>query len=195
MCETVYHNITRHVTRLVGTSGHTKARLETVVCEPSVREPFAFGAPISQTISTSEAFVRGNDWTSTGSSLVMLGHLARTTSALAGPWCANFSSLGTCLCIWEHLSHTLSTPTMPWCVRMPGPASALALCCWGHIAGTTSAPSRPWSAKVPPTAYAHACNDGRTCLAHHRHQYGLGASRCLDLYRPMRIVFGGTWLA
>ena len=36
--ETVYHNITRHVPRLVGTSGRTKARLETVVCEPSVRE-------------------------------------------------------------------------------------------------------------------------------------------------------------
>ena len=88
VCETVYHSITKHVPRLVGTSGHTKARLETVVCEPSVREPCAFGAPISQTISTSEAFVRGNDWTSTGSSLVLLGHLARTTSALAEPWCA-----------------------------------------------------------------------------------------------------------
>ena len=86
--ETVYHNITRHVTRLVGTSGRTKARLETVVCEQSVREPCASRAPISQTISTSEAFVRGNDWTSTGSSLVLLGDLACTTSALAGPWCA-----------------------------------------------------------------------------------------------------------
>ena len=61
VCETVYHNITRHVPRLVGTSRRTKARLETVVCEPSVREPCAFEAPISQTISTSEAFVREND--------------------------------------------------------------------------------------------------------------------------------------
>ena len=86
--ETVYHSITRHVLRLVGTSGRTKARLETVVCEPGVREPCASGAPISQTISISEAFVCGNDWTSTGSSLVLLGHLAHTTSALAGPWCA-----------------------------------------------------------------------------------------------------------
>ena len=72
VCETVYHNITRHVPRLVGTSGRTKAHLEMVVCEPSVREPCVFGAPISQTISTTEAFVRGNDWTSTGSSLVLL---------------------------------------------------------------------------------------------------------------------------
>ena len=86
--ETVYHNITRHVPRLVGTSGCTKARLETVVCEPGVRESCASRAPISQTICTSEAFVRGKDWTSTGSSLVLLGHLARMTSALAGPWCA-----------------------------------------------------------------------------------------------------------
>ena len=89
VCKTVYHNITRHVLRLVGTFGRTKARLETLVCEPGVREPYASGAPISQTISTSEAFVRGNDWTSTGSSLVLLGHLARMTSALAGRWCAN----------------------------------------------------------------------------------------------------------
>ena len=88
VCETVYHSITRHVSRLVGTFGRTKARLKMVLCEPSVWEPCAFGAPISQTISTSEAFVRGNYWTSTGSSLVLLGHLARTTSALAGPWCA-----------------------------------------------------------------------------------------------------------
>ena len=88
VCETVYHSITRHVPRLVETSGCTKARLETVVCKPSVREPCASGAPILQTMSTSEAFVRGNDWTSTGSSLVLLGHLARTTSALAAPWCA-----------------------------------------------------------------------------------------------------------
>ena len=87
--ETVYHNITRHVPRLVGTFGRTKACLETVVCEPGVREPCASGAPISETISTSEAFIRGNDWTSTGSSLVLLGHLARMTSALAGRWCAN----------------------------------------------------------------------------------------------------------
>ena len=46
------------------------------------------GAPGWYNISTSEAFVRGKDWTSTGSSLVLLGHLARMTSALAGPWCA-----------------------------------------------------------------------------------------------------------
>ena len=61
VCETVYHSITRHVPRLVGTFGHTKARLKTVLCEPSVWEPCAFGAPISQTISTSEAFVCEND--------------------------------------------------------------------------------------------------------------------------------------
>ena len=57
--ETVYHSITRHVPRLVGTSVRTKARLETVVCEPGVRETCASGAPNSQTISTNEAFVRG----------------------------------------------------------------------------------------------------------------------------------------
>ena len=46
------------------------------------------GAPVLHTISTSEALVRADAWTSTGSSLVLLGHLSRMTSALAGPWCA-----------------------------------------------------------------------------------------------------------
>ena len=41
--ETLYHSITRHVPRLVGTFGRTKARLETVACEPGVREPLYAG--------------------------------------------------------------------------------------------------------------------------------------------------------
>ena len=55
-CKTVYHSITRHVPRLVGTSGRTKARLETVVCEPSVREHL--GAPVSHAVNTNDALVR-----------------------------------------------------------------------------------------------------------------------------------------
>ena len=46
------------------------------------------GAPVSYTISTNEALVLSDAWTSIGSRLVMIGDLAGTTSESAEPWCA-----------------------------------------------------------------------------------------------------------
>ena len=119
VCETVYHSIIRHVKRLVGTSGCTKARLETVVCEPSVREPCASGAPISHTISTSEALLRVDACTSIDSCLLLVG---------AAGW-YNISTGGTLVLVLlgAPVWHTIST-SGPCCERMPRPASAHALC-------------------------------------------------------------------
>ena len=41
VCEIVYRSSTRHLPRLAGTSRRIEARLEVVVCEPSVWEPCA----------------------------------------------------------------------------------------------------------------------------------------------------------
>ena len=75
---------------------------------------------------------------------------------------------------------------------MLGPAPAHALCCWGHLTRTTSALAGPWCAKVPQTVYDQACAAWGTCLAHQR---GLAMSGCLDQYRFMPCVSGGTSLA
>ena len=79
------------------------------------------GAPVSYTISTNEALVLANAWTSIGSCLVMIGAPSwnnigtnRAVVRQGASW-----NLGSCLCCLGHLSGTPSTPTGPCYERMP----------------------------------------------------------------------------
>ena len=63
-------------------------------------------------------------------------HRIVTSGVLVGQSAS--SSLDTCSCFYGHLSRTTSAPARPWCARMPVLASTHALCCWGHLALTAS---------------------------------------------------------
>ena len=87
-------------------------------------------APVSHTISTNEALVLSDAWTSIGSCLVMIGAPGWDNIGISGAVVRQSASsnLGSCLCDLGHLSGTPSPPTGPCCERMPRPASTHTLC-------------------------------------------------------------------
>ena len=87
-------------------------------------------APVSHTISTNEALVLSDAWTSIGSRLMMIGapgwDNVRISEAVVRQGASSY--LGSCLCNLGHLSGTPSPPTGPGYERMPRPASTHILC-------------------------------------------------------------------
>ena len=80
------------------------------------------GAPVSHTISTSEALVRVDAWTSIDSYLL----------SVEAPGWENISTGRTLVLVLlgALVWHTIGT-SGPYCEQMPRPASAQALCVWG----------------------------------------------------------------
>ena len=80
------------------------------------------GAPVSHTISTSEALLRADAWTSIDSYLLLVG----------APGWHTISTGGTLVLVLlgAPVWHTIGT-SGPCCEQMPRPTSGHALCVWG----------------------------------------------------------------
>ena len=145
VCEIVYRSSTRHLPRLPETSRRIEERLDVGCASQAYGSLVILAALVSQTISTSEALVRADAWTSTGSSLVLLAatgsHNIGTCGASVRQGASN--SLRSSLCCLGHLFGTPSGPAGPRCAGLPRPASAHALCVWENLASTASAPLLP----------------------------------------------------
>ena len=98
------------------------SRIWGVTLEQSRHMLVLLGAPVSHTISTSEALLRADAWTSIDSYLLLVG----------APGWHNISTGGTLVLVLLRAPvwHTIGT-SGPCCEQMPRPASAHALCVWG----------------------------------------------------------------